>query len=85
MINHENIVTFFIVLGMLSACTANSKTYSLSDKQAQSNRTYTTQLQQKDRDIDHLERLRRAEAIARATRNAKGSVIIIPDMLIPNK
>lgn len=81
MINHAKIAACIIVLSSLSACTANSKSYPLSEAQALNNRAYTTQLQQKDRDIDHKERLRQADAIARATRNAKGDVIIMPNML----
>jgi len=65
------------LLSTLVGCSANND-YALSDAQAKANRDYTARLQQEDRDRDNIERMRRADAFARATRHTKGGLSYSP-------
>lgn len=78
MTNYIKVSVVTILLSTLWGCTANSKHYAMSETQAKANRDYTARLQQEDRDRDHIERMRRADAISHATRNVKGGVIYSP-------
>ncbi len=64
-------------LSTLVGCSANND-FALSEAQASANRDYTERLQQHDRDRDNIERNRRADAIARATRHTKGGLSYSP-------
>ena len=66
-----------ILAATLLGCYGN-KEYAISEGQAAANRDYTAKLQQQDRDRDHVERMRRADGVARATRNVKGGVTYSP-------
>lgn len=73
------LLPIFIVM-MLSACAVpNSIHFDMTEEQkaqVRANRAYTAQLQQEDRDRNHIERMRRAEAAELATRNMPDSVSI---------
>lgn len=65
------------ILGTLVGCSTNND-FALSEAQASANRNYTERLQQHDRDRDNVERTRRADAFARATRHTKGGLSYSP-------
>jgi uncharacterized protein YcfL len=66
-----------VLLSTLWGCSP-TKEVAISDEQAKINRDYTANLQQEDRDRDHIERMRRADAYHHATRNFKTNVIVVP-------
>lgn len=65
------------LLSTIVGCSTNDN-FELSEEHAQANRENTARMQQKDRDRDHIERMRRADAFARATRNTKGGLSYSP-------
>jgi len=65
------------LLSTLVGCSANNN-FALDEAQASALRNNTARLQQQDRDRDHIERMRRADAIARATRHTKGGITYSP-------
>lgn len=78
-------MTYYIKMGLalvfissLWGCTANSKNYAMSGAEGEAISARTDRLEQKDRDIRHVERMRRADAYSRATRNVKGGVTYSP-------
>jgi len=81
----KNIIKVSLMTALLSTlwgCTANTKTYNLSDAQAASLRQSTEQLEQQDRDTRQVERMRRADAIRHATGNVKGGVTYSPTTVV---
>jgi len=73
----KNLFFGIVLLSTLWGCTP-TKEVAISDEQAKINRDYTASLQQEDRDRDHIERMRRAEAYRHATQNFKTNVIVVP-------
>ncbi|HIQ14704.1 MAG TPA: hypothetical protein EYH38_03910 [Leucothrix sp.] len=65
------------LLSTLVGCSANNN-FALDEAQASALRNNTARLQQQDRNRDHIERMRRADAIARATRHTKGDITYSP-------
>ena len=55
-----------MLLGILWGCTNNPPAPALSESQLEAQRDYTAKLQQQDRNKDHTERMRRAEAHKKA-------------------
>ncbi|MCK5917822.1 MAG: hypothetical protein KAG34_05325 [Cocleimonas sp.] len=66
---HIKVIVPLALSSILLGCASNPPAPVLSDAQLEVHRDYTTKLQQKDRDIDHIERMRRADAMARANKN----------------
>ncbi len=86
MIRYAKVTITIALFSTLWGCTANSNQFNLSNEQAKANRDYTAKLQQEDRDRDHIERMRRADAVSHATRNVKGGVTYSPtttNILVP--
>ena len=77
--NHIKIGVTFILLSTLWGCTANTKSYALSGAEGVAISARTERLEQKDRDTRHVERMRKADAYARATRDVKGGVTYSPN------
>lgn len=74
------------LVSTLWGCTANSNSYALSGAEGEAISARTERLEQKDRDIRQVERLRKADAYSRATRDIKGGVTYSPNtttILVP--
>ena len=87
MTKYSSLLFGLILLSSLLGCTP-TKEVTISDEQAKINRDFTAKLQQEDRDRDHIERMRRADAYYHATRNYKTNVIVVPAttrVIVPNK
>ena len=67
-----------VLMSTLWGCTANSNNYALSAADAEALRVQTERLEQRDRNINQQERMRKAEAISHATRNVEGGVTYSP-------
>lgn len=60
---------FSSLAGCVLPPTSNAGYFALDPAQAEANRKNTHRIEQEGRDMDHIERMRRAEAINLATRN----------------
>ena len=74
---HTKVIVPLMLATLLLGCTSSPPAPALSKAQLEAQRAYTTNLQQKDRDRDHAERMRRADEIARANKN--GGFYYYPD------
>ena len=63
---HTRIIFPLMLLGILGGCGSNPPAPALSEAQLEAQRNYTAKLQQQDRNSDHTERMRRAEADKKA-------------------
>jgi len=77
----KNLFFGIVLLSILWGCSP-TKEVAISDEQAKINRDYTAKLQQEDRDRDHIERMRRADAYRHATQNFKTGVIYVPTTVV---
>lgn len=76
MTNYLKVSITLLLASTLLGCTANSNNYALGADDAATIRSGTEQLEQKDRDTRHVERMRRADAYSHATRNLKTTIIV---------
>jgi len=84
--NYIKVVVALTLASTLWGCTANSKSYALNGAEGEAISARTERLEQKDRDIRQVERLRKADAYSRATRDIKGGVTYSPNtttILVP--
>lgn len=56
------VISSLLLSSFLWGCASTPPASNLSEAELQAKRDYTARLQQEDRDLDHAERLRRAEA-----------------------
>ncbi|MCK5895561.1 MAG: hypothetical protein KAG20_02085 [Cocleimonas sp.] len=66
---HTKVILPLALSSILLGCTSVPPAPSLSHAQLEAQREHTTKLQQKDRDRDHIDRMRKADAMARANKN----------------
>jgi outer membrane PBP1 activator LpoA protein len=67
---HTNVIVPLVVLSsILLGCGSTPPAPSLSEAELEAQREYTTKLQQKDRDRNHIDRMRKADAMAHANKN----------------